>query len=553
MLEYRILGPLEVSRDGLDVEVSGPRQRAVLVRLLLSANRVVSSDVLVDQIWGPSPPARARDSLLVAVGLVRQALGDGAIETRAPGYLIHVDEDCLDLERFQKLVRRSRTEPPEARARTLNEALALWRGDALADMQYQDFAQEPIRTLGELRIVALHEHLQAENACGRHADGVAEATGLADASPTHEGYCHELMLALYRCGRQDEAVRRYHALRKALDEATGQRPGAELKALYDRIISHDVDRPEAVAAGRRVDRSTEMHQALAAARLVPVLGPRSGGVEEGPTVDPAEIAAQLARMFDCPSDVAGSLARVAQHIAITRGVGPLHDALSTLYGGTLAPCAIHRALAALPPLLRRRGLPCQLILSSGYDCMLERAFGEAGEEVDVVSYVAHGRDRGKFLHVAPGGAVRIIHEPNLEIALTPGERTVILKLNGGVGELSGRDGDGYVVSEDDYIDYLTRSEPSTLLPIGLAKSLRRSHLLFMGYELDEWSLRVFLRRLWGGDGLLYRSWALDPTPKAVSHDYWRPLNVDVLADTPQDVLERLRLRLADGDGPAVPA
>jgi hypothetical protein len=84
-----------------------------------------------------------------------------------------------------------------------------------------------------------------------------------------------------------------------------------------------------------------------------------------------------------------------------------------------------------------------------------------------------------------------------------------------------------------------------MLPIGLAKRLRRSHLLFMGYELDEWSLRVFLRRLWGGDGIVYRSWALDPTPNAVAHDYWRPLNVDLLDVAPQELLEKLCLRFED--------
>jgi hypothetical protein len=183
------------------------------------------------------------------------------------------------------------------------------------------------------------------------------------------------------------------------------------------------------------------------------------------------------------------------------------------------------------------------VLTSGFDRMLEQAFSDAGEAYDVVSFVALGRDRGKFLHVPAGGTARVIDEPNLEVGLTSEERTLILKLNGGTDELSGRVRDSYVVSEDDYIDYLSQSDVSALLPIGLAAHLRRSHLLFVGYELDEWSPRVFLRRLWGEERIAYRSWAIDPSPNRLTTEQWGNLGVDVLEVAAGDSVEELLRRI----------
>jgi DNA-binding SARP family transcriptional activator len=543
MLEYRILGPLGVSRDGVELEVQGLRERKVLARLLLSANRAVSIDDLIE-LWR-DPPASVRQSLQNAIRSLRDVLGTAEIDSHpAGGYRIRVGEGMLDFDRFQLLLRRSRSEEAPARVVTLGEARELWRGDPLEDMRYEEFAQEWIRHADELRIVALQAWLEALNARGRYDEVVPAATAHLEREPTNESVCHELILALYHSGRQTKAMETYHALLRARGEATGQvQPGVKLSRLYDRILAHDVDVP-ARPRESRVDRSSEIHRALKAAQLVPVLGPRSVGAEPGPAPDPMAIARHLAQTFDCPPEVCGSLPRVAQYVRIKHGVGPLDDAVSTLFADVFTPSSTHRALAALAPLLRAHGLPCQLILASGYDRMLERAFLEAGEEVDVVSYIAHGRDRGKFLHIAPDGAARIIHEPNLEVGLKPDERTVILKLHGGVAEVAGRDGDGYVVSEDDYIDYLARSEPSALLPIGLTKLLRRSHLLFLGYELEEWSLRVFLLRLWGDEGLAWHSWVLDSAPSADAREHWRPFNVDVIDISADAMLGQLHTRLA---------
>jgi hypothetical protein len=119
-----------------------------------------------------------------------------------------------------------------------------------------------------------------------------------------------------------------------------------------------------------------------------------------------------------------------------------------------------------------------------------------------------------------------------------------VRLNGGTDELSGRVRDTYVVSEDDYIDYLSQSDVSTLLPVGLVKRLRRSHLLFVGYEVDDWSPRVFLRRLWAEERISYKSWAVSETPNRVTAEQWRQLGVDTLDVTSDEALEELHRRVA---------
>jgi len=229
---------------------------------------------------------------------------------------------------------------------------------------------------------------------------------------------------------------------------------------------------------------------------------------------------------------------------MTLGVGPLYDELHALYGDDYPPGPVHRALAAMAPLLRARGLPHHVVVTTSYDRTLERAFEEAGEDVDVVSYVALGRDRGRFLHIAPGGSARVIDEPNVEVGLTSAERTIVLKIHGGTDGLPGRARESYVVSEDDYIDYLAHTDPSALLPIGLAARLRRSHFLFLGYDLGEWSLRVFLRRLlWGEERLGYRSWAVGCGTDAPSAEYWGQRGVHALDLSLEDYVDELRLRL----------
>ena len=170
-----------------------------------------------------------------------------------------------------------------------------------------------------------------------------------------------------------------------------------------------------------------------------------------------------------------------------------------------------------------------LIVSTSYDLALERAFLDAGEEFDVVSYIAEGRNGGKFCHIDPGGHGTLIERPNEYASeLSLDRRTVILKLHGQVDRTSERAWESFVVTEDHYIEYLARAEVSSVVPVGLAAKLRRSHFLFLGYSLVDWNLRLLLYRLWGDQPLGYRSWAVDDEPHPFELEFWRKHGVDVL-------------------------
>src|SRR5438034_10079160 len=210
-------------------------------------------------------------------------------------------------------------------------------------------------------------------------------------------------------------------------------------------------RPVAAAAE---DRIKDVVETMLAGRLVPVLG-----------TDVAELTLRLAERFEYPTN-GSALPQVAQYIAVMKGSGPLYDELHALLDTDLPPTAVHRFFAALPPLLRERGAPHQLIVTTSYDLALERAFLDAGEEFDVVSYLAAGRDRGKFCHVAPDGTGTLIEVPNTYATeLSLDRRTIILKLHGQVGGPDDREWESFVVTEDDYIEYLAQSEVASLVPV----------------------------------------------------------------------------------------
>ena len=280
-----------------------------------------------------------------------------------------------------------------------------------------------------------------------------------------------------------------------VERALGQAPGRELRETYGLILQHSPSlavRPRA-ARTRRSPRRDRPRGTGLASRARARLGARRW--RRAP--DPNAAAKHLAKHFGCPAEYNGSLARVGQWVAVTHGVGPLYDEMHALYARDFTPEPVHGSLAMLPPLLRARNLPCQLLLTTGFDRMLEHAFSDAGEKYDVVSFIALGRDRGKFLYVGADGSSRVIDEPNVEIESGVSRAHAHPEAQRGRRRAVRAVHDSYVVSEDDYIDYLSRSEVSALLPIGLAAHIRRSHLLFLGYGLQEWSPRVFLRRLWG--------------------------------------------------------
>jgi DNA-binding SARP family transcriptional activator len=537
MLTFSVLGPIEVRDGGREVLLPRRQQRALLALLLLEANRAVLADVLKERLWSEAPPASATAIMHNRISELRKLLGADVIETRPGGYLLRVEPGQVDLLRFEELVRRARSEPPAERARTLRDALELWRGDPLADLTYEPCAGDAIAYLANRRLDVLEERLQADLDLGRHAEVVGELEALVAQHGERENLVGQLMCALSQGGRQAEAIRAYHDCRRLLDDQLGVPPGPALQQRYREVIRHD---PTVLPPSRGwhppagPDAYAQVARALLAGRLVPVLGPHAAaGSPAAAPPDPASAAAHLAREFRYPRERPAGLTRVAQWVAVTAGIGPLYDELHSLYGNSYAPAPVHRMLARLPSFLRARGLPLQVIVTTGFDSTLEQAFADAGEEVDVVSYVAAGRDRGRFLHVAPDGSKRLIDEPNVDVGVTPEERTVVLKVHGGVVDDTASARDSYVVSEDDYIDYVTRTQLSALLPVGLAARLSRSHFLFLGYDLEDWSLRVFLRRLWGEERVGYRSWAVGETTDAITVGYWRQCGVETF-DVPLD-------------------
>ena len=211
------------------VGLGGPKQRALLAFLLLNANEVVSSDRLIDALWEEEPPATARKALQLYVSRLRKLLGRECLQTEAAGYVLRVGADELDLERFVRLREQGQ----------LREALSLWRGPALCDFASQRFAQGEIARLNEARLVCVEEQNERELASGRHADLVGELEALVDQYPLRERLRAQLMLSLYRSGRQAEALEAYRAARRALVEGLGIEPGRTLRDLHQAILSQD--------------------------------------------------------------------------------------------------------------------------------------------------------------------------------------------------------------------------------------------------------------------------------------------------------------------------
>jgi DNA-binding SARP family transcriptional activator len=516
VLEFRLLGPLEVLGEDGPITVAGQRQRALLAILLLRANEVVASESLVALLWGEEPPRTAPTSLQNAVANLRKLLGSSVLLTKVPGYVLDVDREQIDLGRFQRLVAEARPLPPQAKVAALRSALALWRGDPLADLAYEAWAQNEVHRLDELRLAAQEELLDAELELGNHAAVVAEAEPLVHEHPLRERVRGQLMLGLYGSGRQAEATASYREARLLLRDELGLDPGPELQALYESILRQDSSLLP-MQTVRLDDQVAEVVKALATGRLVPVLGP---GVAND------ELAAMLAERFECPPAHAVGLAWVSQYVTARNGVGPLWDELHSALDRDAEPDPLHAWLASLPPLFRERGLPHQLVVTTALDTAVERAFADAGEELDVVSYIAAGRDRGRFLHTAPDGAAVVVDQPNAYDGLSLERRSVLLKVHGGVDRGVARERESFAVSEDDHIDYLAADAGGTV-PVTLAARLRRSHLLFLGYRVDDWSLRVFLRRVWGRDRLAYRSWAVQPAAEGVARELWRERDVEV--------------------------
>ena len=517
-MEFRILGPLEVVDGGRPLRLGGRNQRALLAHLLLNVDEVVSTDRLIDALWAENPPRTAPTSLQNAVSQLRKLLGADRLLTKPPGYIVRLEADQLDVDRVRQLVTEARTRDAEGRVQLLREAEGFWRGPPLAEFAYDAFAQTAIGRLEELRLSVVEERIDAELGLDRHSELIGELEALVAEHPLRERLRGQLMLGLYRTGRQADALHAYQEARRALLEELGIDPGPALQRLHSAILRQERSLDPVVAQASPEENLQEVTRALLAGRLVPLLGTEVG-----------ELARRLAERFNFPADEGPELTRVAQYVALMKGSGPLYDELHELLAPRAVPTSIHRFFARLPPVLRERGAPHQLIVTTSYDLALEQAFLDAGEEFDVVSYLAAGRDRGKFCHFASDGTMRVVDVPNTyatELELE--RRTVILKLHGSVDPGTERTWESFVITEDDYIDYLVHSDLATAIPVGLAARLRRSHFLFLGYGMREWNLRLVLNRLWASATVNYRSWAVAPTTQPMERAFWRGRDVDLV-------------------------
>jgi hypothetical protein len=274
-------------------------------------------------------------------------------------------------------------------------------------------------------------------------------------------------------------------------------------------------------------------------RIVPFLGaganlcgrPLTQVWQEGQQYLPsgAELSTYLKRDWhECDET---ELTRVAQWVLEMGGSGELFNALHQLFNRNYPPTPLHGFLAGLPGVLASKNYPprYQLIVTTNYDDLLEQALRAAGQPFDLVTYISDGEDRGKFSHTDPDGKVQIIKIPNQYADVAVDRRTVILKIHGAVNRNNtDGEGDSYVITEDHYIEYLTRTELANLVPITVAAKLRKSHFLFLGYGLRDWNMRVILHRLAGEQKLTYKSWAIQRHPTELDQKFWDRRDVDIL-------------------------
>jgi DNA-binding SARP family transcriptional activator len=369
-VEFKVLGPLEVLDDGRPLDLGAPRQRALLAFLLLHANEVVSIDRLAEALWPAEIPRTAAKVIQVYVSALRKALGSARdrLATRGAGYALRVASGELDLHEFERLLARSRDEDPASRAATLREALALWRGAPLADFEYESFVQAESARLGELRQLAVESRIEAELELGRGPELVAELHALAAARPLQERPRVLLMRALYRAGRQSEALDVYREGKRLLDQELGLEPGPELRELERAILRHDPALTDAAVP-------EEPLRSIVAVPDSPVgldlLVPLAEGLARGPTrreivlgriVPASELSAATAALDAARRDVAerGASVRVAAFsssspaedvvrlaakqdadlLLLSTGGDPLHGALAPVFEQATSDLAV---------------------------------------------------------------------------------------------------------------------------------------------------------------------------------------------------------------------
>jgi hypothetical protein len=303
-------------------------------------------------------------------------------------------------------------------------------------------------------------------------------------------------------------------------------------------------------------------KAMADGRVVPFLGAGANlcgrpfgavwtGEESRFLPSGSELAEHLRASFEEATPSEADLLRVSHYVRVLVGDGPLYDELHDLFAGAYQPTTLHRFLASVPGrLFRSAGAEpaYQLIVTTNWDDALEQAFDAAGEPYHVVWYLASGPNRGKFMHRAPTGEIRLVTDPSEYVEVSTEECTVILKIHGAVDRGSARStSDSYVITEDDYIEYLSAGTAITgLVPVELASQLQLSHFLFLGYRLADWNLRVILNRIWREQEQRYVSWAIQKDePSELDERFWLEKKVEIKPVDLADYVAGLERLLAE--------
>ena len=384
-LQFRILGSLEVWRDGAIVDLGPRKQRAVLALLLLNANRVVPTERLIDDLWGETPPETARSALQVYVAALRKALrGErSALRTSVPGYVLDVEPGALDLDRFTALRAEAQaTDDEERRAGLLREALELWRDTPLADLSDEPFVATAVARLEEQRLEALEQRIDADLALGRHAALVSELEALVAEQPYRERPRAQLMLALYRSGRQADALRAYQTARRTLADELGLEPGPELRELEAAILRHDARLSPNGSTAPTADEPAERlsrHRALVVAAIVAVVAAAVAALvvsnrSTALKVPPGSVAA-----------IDPAKNKVVTVVPVGPRPGPIADGAGSLWVGNLEDPSLTRVDPRRGRILKTIALPAT----------------PTGVDVDFGAvWVAHGRT-GQLSRIDP--------------------------------------------------------------------------------------------------------------------------------------------------------
>jgi SIR2-like protein/TIR domain-containing protein len=345
------------------------------------------------------------------------------------------------------------------------------------------------------------------------------------------------------------------ALAEALDHLA-TRPQLQERPAETSVIHRGPEsRSDAARVARYIVDRSVVTVLGSAANAVARNSPWQSG--SGSLPDSAELARHLAREFQIGSDT-DDLARVSEHVSVIEGKVDLYRTLrEVLIKSECAPGSTHSMLARMPRRLRELGRErYQLLITTNYDSALERAFDAVHEPYDLVVFVATGEHNGRFVHVpwwdADSRGSIPITIPNEYVDLPIDEegeleRTVIVKLHGGAADLgpgSPQLRDNFVITEDDYISYLTQGPVESLIPVQILNKLRDSHFLFLGYRMRDWSVRVFLQRVWGSRPLEARSWALDPGLDVVERELWDHFGVNVIEEPVAEFLDEVEHELS---------